>query len=249
MSQYDPKFDLKINNGSVWHVDSPYQVYIGQWPIFYGPVILTCILKTIWAASSEFVSSTIPSWKILTAHAQPFRGIRDLAFCLKVPLDSLLVWASSGGSGETARMRRFAWTFAARIGDNYQICLTRPIWCMNIIILDYESVWLNVYNCRSLWPIFHGPVILRYILKTIWWMNIYVGALTFAFGILYLSAFIHGTFLVALGHGVEGCLLLYFVLYSVSEYKCDDGDHATKVVVDFVQYRLLLRKKEAYGEL
>ena len=27
----------------------------------------------------------------LTAHAQPFRGARDLAFCLKVPLDSLLI--------------------------------------------------------------------------------------------------------------------------------------------------------------
>ena len=79
-----------------------------------------------WTASSEFVSSSIPSWQILTAHAQPFRGARDLAFCLKVPLDSLLVWASSEGSGETARMRRLAWTFAARIGDKYQIRLTRP---------------------------------------------------------------------------------------------------------------------------
>ena len=79
-----------------------------------------------WAPSSEFVSSSIPSWQILTAHAQPFRGARDLAFCLKVPLDSLLVWASSGGSGETARMRRLAWTFAARIADKYQIRLMRP---------------------------------------------------------------------------------------------------------------------------
>ena len=78
-----------------------------------------------WAPSSEFVSSSIPSWQILTAHAQPFRGARDLAFCLKVPLDSLLVWASSEGSGETARMRRLAWTFAARIGDKYQILFTR----------------------------------------------------------------------------------------------------------------------------
>ena len=60
---------------------------------------------------------------VLTAHAQPFRGTRDLAFCLKVPLDSLLVWASSGGSGETARMRRLAWTFAARIGYKNQIRL------------------------------------------------------------------------------------------------------------------------------
>ena len=74
------------------------------------------------------ISSSIPSWQVLTAHAQPFRGTRDLAFCLKVPLDSLLVWASSGGSGETARMRRLAWTFAARIGDKYQIRLTRSIY-------------------------------------------------------------------------------------------------------------------------
>ena len=81
----------------------------------------------IWAPSSEFVSSSIPSWQILTAHAQPFRGARDLAFWLKIPLDSLLVWASSGGSGETARMRRLAWTFAARIGNKYQIRLTRSI--------------------------------------------------------------------------------------------------------------------------
>ena len=83
--------------------------------------------KRIWAPSSEFVSSSIPSWQIVTAHAQPFRGARDLVFCLKVPLDSLLVWASSGGSGETARMRRLAWTFAARICDKYQIRLTRSI--------------------------------------------------------------------------------------------------------------------------
>ena len=85
-----------------------------------------------WAASSEFVSSSIPSWQILTAHAQPFRGARDLAFCLKVSLDSLLVWASSDGSGETARMRRLAWTFAARIGDKYQIRLARPSLCINV---------------------------------------------------------------------------------------------------------------------
>ena len=78
-----------------------------------------------WAPSSEFVSSSIPSWQTLTAHAQPFRGARDLAFCLKVPLDSLLLWASSEGSGETARMRRLAWTFAARIDYKYQIRLTQ----------------------------------------------------------------------------------------------------------------------------
>ena len=89
-------------------------------------VLFLSLRKNNCDASSEFVSSSIPSWQILIAHAQPFRGARVLAFCLKVPLDSLLVWASSGGSGETARMRRLAWTFAARIGDKYQIRLTRP---------------------------------------------------------------------------------------------------------------------------
>ena len=91
------------------------------------------IMKIKWAPSSEFVSSSIPSWQILTAHAQPFRGARDLAFCLKVPLDSLLVWASSEGSGETARMRRLAWTFAARIGDKYQIRLTRSKYVLHYL--------------------------------------------------------------------------------------------------------------------
>ena len=86
----------------------------------------------MWAPSSEFMSSSIPSWQILTAHAQPFRGAMDLAFCLKVPLDSLLVWESSEGSGETARMHRLAWTFATRIGDKYQIRLTRPMSCFSL---------------------------------------------------------------------------------------------------------------------
>ena len=91
-------------------------------------LIAESTIAYIWAPSREFVSSSISSWQILTAHAQPFRGARDLAFCLKVPLDSLLVWASSEGSGETAQMRRLAWTFAARICDKYQIRLTRSVW-------------------------------------------------------------------------------------------------------------------------
>ena len=100
----------------------------------------------IWAPSSEFVSSSIPSWQILTAHSQPFRGARDLAFCLRIPLDSLLVWASSGGSGETAQMRRLAWTIAARIGDKYQIRLTRSIWFYG----ELKKLSLNYVNYHQI---------------------------------------------------------------------------------------------------
>ena len=114
------------------------------------------ITAVFWAPSSEFVSSRIPSWQILTAYAQPFRGAKDLAFCLKVPLDPLLVWASSGGSGETARMRKLAWTFAARIGDKYQIRLTRPIYqgtlntCIWIIVQTSKVYDRNVTNCNKI---------------------------------------------------------------------------------------------------
>ena len=34
----------------MWHKDWPHKIYVGQWPIFCGPLTLlnTCILKTIW---------------------------------------------------------------------------------------------------------------------------------------------------------------------------------------------------------
>ena len=97
-----------------------------------GSTVLFLNSTYIWAASSEFVSSSIPSRQILTAHAQPFRGAKDLAF---------YVWASSGGSGETARMRRLAWTFAARIGDKYQIRLTRSIFLLRVNICWRKFHW------------------------------------------------------------------------------------------------------------
>ena len=50
----------------------------------------------------------------------------------------------------------------------------RLLW-MNIKLLDNESVWCNHWPqsiCRSQLPLFHGPVNLPHISKTIWWMNI-----------------------------------------------------------------------------
>ena len=105
------------------------------------------------------MSSSIPSWQILSAHVQPFRGARDLAFCLKVPLDSLLVLASSEGSGETARMRRLAWTFAVRTGCKYQIRLTRSrcpsfLRFYGIVYMQAFSVVDVVHLLNRLKPIF-----------------------------------------------------------------------------------------------
>ena len=54
-------------------------------------------------------------------------------------------------------------------------CILKTIWCMNIMLWGYVSVWPDIWpqnKCTSLWPIFHGPVILPYIWKPIWCMNI-----------------------------------------------------------------------------
>ena len=111
------QYQVKNNNSVLFWKNK--QSYSASIYLKYG--------KNMWTPSSEFVFSSIPSWQILTAQAKPSRGARDLAFCLKVPLDSLLVRASSEGSGETARMRRLAWTFTAPIGYKYQIRLTRSM--------------------------------------------------------------------------------------------------------------------------
>ena len=87
-----------------------------------------CRRQRITKGNNSNRIGTSPYFSITNVHSRGYQeGARDLAFCLKVPHDSLLVWASSGGSGETARMRRLTWTFAARIGDKYQIRLTRSI--------------------------------------------------------------------------------------------------------------------------
>ena len=53
--------------------------------------------------------------------------------------------------------------------------IVKTIWCMNIILGDYGSVWPDIWplnKCMSLWPIFHSPLIFPYISKTIWWMSV-----------------------------------------------------------------------------
>ena len=125
--------------------------FIHRWTTIVHGMLHVSDVTDKWAPSSGFVSSSIPSWQILTAHAQPFRGARDLAFCLKVPLDSLLLWASSEGSGETAHLRSLAWTFAARIGYKYQIRLTRSDWYHVMEV----AVECNNQTRRSITFLFH----------------------------------------------------------------------------------------------
>ena len=142
------------------------------WPIFYGPVILPYILKTIWCMNSilrDYGSVWPVIWpKINVGHCDLYFIVQW--FCL------------------ISRMYIILWDYNPRfylkinIGhcDLYFMvqwfCLVSwTIWCMNIILRDYGSVWPDIWpqnKCSSLWPTFHGPVILPYTLKTFWCMHI-----------------------------------------------------------------------------
>ena len=171
MGQYDQTFDLKLIVG---HCDL---YFIVQW--FY---LISWRLFDVWTSLFGIMiqyNSTF-DLKINAGHC----GLYFTVKCFALYLEDFLMYE---------RQYLGLWVLKINIGhcDLYFVvqwfCLLSwklfyvrtslfgTIWCMNIIIWDYESVWPEVWpqnKYGSLWPIFHGPLILRYILKTFWCMNI-----------------------------------------------------------------------------
>ena len=80
------------------------------------------------------VSSSVNSF--LNAHAQPSGGARCLILGRTLCRLPYFMCANSEGSGETARMRRFAWVFAGRLCDKY-----RNLMSWLILFIDELSLW------------------------------------------------------------------------------------------------------------
>ena len=142
----------------VWHNDSPQcsMTYMSWFSDFYlhGPVILSYIWKPIW-----HMNIISPDYKMVWHYDSPQyeRSQHNLHVMVQWFLPS---WSSD-----------FVLYLKAHLTYEHH----KPIWHMNIISSDYEMLWHSVwlqYECRSLWPIFQGPVILLHIWKTIWHMNI-----------------------------------------------------------------------------
>ena len=164
MSQYDPMFDLKIN--------------VGHWPLFYGPVILPYILKIIW-----YMNTILWDFESVWPDVQPKNNCRSLwpIFHSPVILPYILktIWYMNFIRWDYESVWPDVWP-KINVGhcDLYFMvqwfCLIS--WKeLNFILWDYESVWpdvrpQNIY--MSVWPIFHGPVILPYTLKMVWALNI-----------------------------------------------------------------------------
>ena len=136
---------------SVWHNIWPQNKCKSLWPVFHGPVILPYILKIIWYMNTiwDYESVWPDVWP------QNIYSTCDLYF-MYIPNICRSLWSIFHGA------------------LNLPFIL-KTVWCMNIILSDYVSVWHKLWprnKCRSLWPTFHGPVILPFILNSIWWMNV-----------------------------------------------------------------------------
>ena len=158
---------------SVWPEVWPQNYCRSLWPIFHGPVILHYIVKTIWC-----MNIILWDYELVWPDIWPQNKWRSLwsIFYGPVILPCILkiIWCMNIIIWDYDSVWRYVWT-QINVGhcDLYFMVkwflpyILKTILCMNIIISDYESVWPKVWpenRHRSQWPIFHGPVILRYIL-------------------------------------------------------------------------------------
>ena len=166
ISQYDLMFDLKINVG---HCDIYFMV---QWFC-----LISWRLFAAWTSYFGIMSQydTTLDLKINVGHCDLYFMVQW--FCL-ISWRLFDIWTPYFGI-----MSHYDAIFDLKIKcrscELYFMvilsCILKAIQYLNIILWDYESVWPDVWPqniYRSLWPIFYGPVILPYILKTVWCSNI-----------------------------------------------------------------------------
>ena len=156
MSQYDPMFDLKINAG---HLDLYFMVQwfcliswrlFDIWTPYFGIMSQYDLKINVGHCDLYFMVQwfCLTSWRLFDVWKPLFGIMRlyDLKFDLKINVGHWPI-------------------FHGTVSLPY---ILKTVWCMNIILQDYESVSPDIWpqnKCRSLWPIFHGPVILPYILN------------------------------------------------------------------------------------
>ena len=159
---------------SVWHKHTPEFMYVGQWPLFHGPVILPYILKTICWTNAIFgilVPCDAKIYLIKYMWVSDLHLSRDMTkptkwMCAQRRLRS--AWASAQSDHDFLSARRKLGSLATHwvhSEDSDQTGqMPKLIW-----ILAGRTLILLVLSCHGS---FHGPVILCYILKTMWWINV-----------------------------------------------------------------------------
>ena len=159
---------------SVWHKHCSEFMYVGQWPIFHGPVILPYILKTIWWAI-VIIGILVPcDAKICLIKCMWVSDLHFMVqwFCLvswRLFDVWMFYWRYWFSVTQTLTFNYIcnsvtyiSWSgnFALHL-ENYLIDKCHnwnigSVWCKDSPHKMYVGQWLT----------FHGPVILSYILKT-----------------------------------------------------------------------------------
>ena len=172
MSQYDPTFDLKINVGHcdlyfmfqwfcliswrLFHVWTSYFGIISQydptfdlknkcrslWPIFYGPVILPYILRTIWCMSIILwdYGSVLPD----IGPQNKFRSLWPIFHGPVRLCDVLTSYCGIMSQYDPMFDLKSLWPIFH--GSMIMPYISRTIWWMSVIFSDNETVW------PKLWP-------------------------------------------------------------------------------------------------
>ena len=164
----------------MWHKRWTETISVGRWPIFHGPVIFPYILKTIWWANVIIWILDPCDAKIYNIKCMMVSDLHfmDQWFCLTSwrLLDGLMLYW------------RYWFSVTQTLNWNY-ICrsVTYISWSNDFALYlenylmdkchnwNTGSMWCKDFPDKMYvgqWPTFHGPVILSYILKTIWWINI-----------------------------------------------------------------------------
>ena len=156
---------------SVWHKHWTETIYVGQWPVFYGPVILPYILKTFWW--TNVIIGLLDPCDATIYHIKCMR-VSDLHFM--VQWFCLISWRLLNGF---MLYWRYWFSVTQTLTWNY-ICksVTCSSWSSDFALYleDYlmdkchnwntGSMWSKDFRDKmymSQWPTFHGPVILSYL--------------------------------------------------------------------------------------
>ena len=156
MSQCDTTFDLKINVGHSDLCSTAQWFCLISWRLVDG-----------WVSYFQIMRQYYPTFELKINI-----GRHDLYFM--VQWFCFISWKLfDGKTSYFWIMGHLGTTFDLKINVHSLVILPyilKTIWCMIVIFSDNKSVWLSLWpqnKYRSQWPIFHGLVILLYVLKSI----------------------------------------------------------------------------------
>ena len=141
---------------SVWHKHWPEFMYIGQWPIFHGLVILPYILKTIWWTNAilgyrfyvmqRFISLNVCGSVTHISWSSDFVSYLE---------DYLMAKCSNGDTGSVWHKH---WTETIYVGQwpTFHGTMILPyilktIWGTNIVTGILDPCDANIYHIKCVW--------------------------------------------------------------------------------------------------